>query len=71
MKASVGGSCDVNTSQDGDGLQKCVAEVGPRMVLFQQMEAMRVSTVWLISYEVHESADDDAHSPSSFITRSG
>ena len=57
-------------SQDGGGLQKCVVEVVPRMVLFQQMEAMRVSTVWLISYEVHESADDDAHSPSSFITQS-
>ena len=65
------GLWDGHTSQDGDGLQKCVAEVGPRMVLFQQMEAMRVSTVWLISYEVHESADDDVHSPSSFITRSG
>ena len=58
-------------SQDGGGLQKCVAEVGPRRVVFQPTEAMRVSTVWLISYEVHESADDDAHSPSSFITRSG
>ena len=71
MKASVGGSCDVHTSQDGDGLQKCVAEVGPRMVVFQSLEAMRMSTVWIIPYEVDESADDDAHSPSSFITQSG
>ena len=71
MKASVDGLQDGHTSQDGDGLQKCVAEVGPRMVVFQPLEAMRVSTVWLISYEMHESADDDAHSPSSFITRSG
>ena len=59
------------TSQDGGGLQKCVAEVVPRRVVFQSLEAMRVSTVWLIPCEVHESADDDAHSPSSFITRSG
>ena len=58
---------DEHTSQDGGGLQKCVAEMGPRRVVFQPLEAMRVSTVWLISYEVHESADD-AHSPSSFIT---
>ena len=65
------GSRDGHTSQDGGGLQKCVAEAGPRRVVFQSLEAMRVSTVWLISYEVHESADDDAHSPSSFITRSG
>ena len=65
------GLWDGHTSQDGAGLQKCVVEVGPRMVVFQQMEAMRVSTVWTISYEVHELADDDTHSPSSFITRSG
>lgn len=58
------------TSQDGGGLQKCVAEVVPRRVVFQSLEAMRVSTVWLIPCEVHESADDDAHSPSSFITQS-
>ena len=57
-------------SQDGGGLQKCVVEVVPRRVVFQRMEAMRVSTVWLISYEVHVSDDDDAHSPSSFITQS-
>ena len=57
-------------SQDGGGLQKCVVEVVPRMVVFQPLEAMRVSTVWLISYEVHVSADDDTHSTSSFITRS-
>ena len=65
------GSRDGHTSQDGGGLQKCVAEVGPRRVVFQRMEAMMVSTVWLISYEVHESAVDDTHSPSSFLTRSG
>ena len=65
------GSRDGHTSQDGGGLQRCVAEVGPRRVVFQRMEAMMVSTVWLISYEVHESADDDAHSPSSFLTQSG
>ena len=65
------GSRDGHTSQDGGGLQKCVAEVGPRRVVFQRMEAMMVSTVWLISYEVHESADDDTHSPSSFLTQSG
>ena len=64
------GLCDEHTSQDGTGLQKCVVEVVPRRVVFQRMEAMRVSTVWLISYEMHESADDDAHSPSSIITRS-
>ena len=58
------------TSQDGGGLQKCVAEVVPRRAVFQSLEAMRVSTVWLIPCEVHESADDDAHSPSSFITQS-
>ena len=52
-------------------MQKCVAEVDLRMVVFQPTEAMRVSTVWLIPCEVHESADDDAHSPSSFITQSG
>ena len=40
------------------------------MVVFQPLEAMRVSAVWLISYEVHVSDDDDAHSPSSFITQS-
>lgn len=57
-------------SQDGGGLQKCVAEVVPRRVVFQSLEAMRVSTVWLISYEMHESADDDTQFPSSFITRS-
>ena len=65
------GSRDGHTSQDGGGLQKCVAEVGPRRVVFQRMEVMMVSTVWLISYEVHESADDDTHSPSSFLTQSG
>lgn len=65
------GSRDGHTSQDGGGLQRCVAEVGPRRVVFQRMEAMMVSTVWLISYEVHESADDDTHSPSSFLTQSG
>ena len=63
------GSRDGHTSQDGGGLQRCVAEVGPRRVVFQRMEAMMVSTVWLISYEVHESANDNAHSPSSFITQ--
>ena len=62
---------DGHTSQDGGGLQKCVAEVGPRRVVFQSLEAMRVFTVWLIPCEVHESADDDALSPSSFITQSG
>lgn len=56
-------------SQDGGGLQKCVVEVVPRMVVFQPLEATRVSAVWLISYEVHVSDDDDAHSPSSFITQ--
>ena len=61
---------DGHTSQDGGGLQKCVAEVGPRMVVFQPTEAMRVFTVWIIPCEMHESADDDALSPSSFITRS-
>ena len=65
------GLWDGHTSQDGADVQKCVAEVSPRMVVFQSLEAMRVSTVWLISYEVHVSADDDAHSPYSFITRSG
>ena len=59
------------TSQDGGGLQKCVAEVDLRMVVFQPTEAMRVFTVWIIPCEMHESADDDAHSPSSFITQSG
>ena len=70
MKASVDGLWDGRTSQDGGGLQKCVVEVVPRMVVFQPLEAMRVSAVWLISYEVHVSDDDDAHSPSSFITQS-
>ena len=65
------GLWDGHTSQEGDGLQKCVVEVGPRRLIFQSLEALRVSTVWLISYEMHESADDDAHSPSSIITRSG
>ena len=65
------GLWDGHTSQDGADVQKCVAEVSPRMVVFQSLEAMRVSTVWLISYEVHESADGDTHSPSSFITQSG
>ena len=64
------GLWDGHTSQDGGGLQKCVVEVVPRMVVFQPLEAMRVSAVWLISYEVHVSDDDDAHSPSSFITQS-
>ena len=71
MKASVDGSRDGHTSQDGGGLQKCVVEAGPRRVVFQRMEAMKVSTVWIISYEVHESANDDAQFPSSFITQSG
>ncbi len=66
----MGGSCDVHTSLDGTDMQKCVVEVVPRMVVFRRMEAMSVSTVWLISYEMHESADDDAHSPSSIITQS-
>ena len=65
------GSRDGHTSQGGARLQKCVAEVGPRMVVFQSLDAMRMSTVWIIPYEVDESADDDAHSPSSFITQSG
>ena len=65
------GLWDGRTSQDGGGLQRCVAEVVPRRVVFQRMEAMRVSTLWLIPYEVHESANDDTHPPSSFITRSG
>ena len=65
------GLWDGHTSQDGDGLQKCVAEVDLRMVVFQPTEAMRVFTVWIIPCEMHESADDDAHSPSSFITQSG
>ena len=52
-------------------MQKCVAEVDLRMVVFQPTEAMRVFTVWIIPCEMHESADDDAHSPSSFLTRSG
>ena len=71
MKASVDGLWDGRTSQDGGGLQKCVVEVVPRMVVFQRMEAMRVFTVWIIPCEMHESADDDAHSPSSIITQSG
>ena len=71
MKASVDGLWDGHTSQDGGGLQKCVVEVVPRIVVFQPLEAMRVSTVWLISCEMHESADDDTHSPSSFLTQSG
>ena len=71
MKASVDSLWDGHTSQDGDGLQKCVVEVVPRRVVFQPLEAMRMSTLWLIPYEVHESANDDAHSPSSFITQSG
>ena len=41
------------------GLQKCVVEAGPRRVVFQSLEATRVSTVWFISCEVHESANDD------------
>ena len=65
------GLWDGRTSQDGGGLQRCVAEVVPRRVVFQPLEALRVSTVWLISYEVHESAVDDTHSPSSFLTQSG
>ena len=64
------GLWDGRTSQDGGGLQKCVVEVVPRRVVFQRMEAMRVFTVWIIPCEMHESADDDAHSPSSFITQS-
>ena len=63
MKASVDGLWDGHT-------QKCVVEVVPRIVVFQRMEAMRVSTVWRISCEMHESADDDTHSPSSFLTQS-
>ena len=65
------GLWDGRTSQDGGGLQRCVAEVVPRRVVFQPLEALRVSTVWLISYEVHVSDVDDTHSPSSFLTRSG
>ena len=65
------GLWDGRTSQDSADVQKCVAEVGLRRVVFQPLEAMRVSTVWVISYEVHESAVDDTHSPSSFLTRSG
>ena len=65
------GLWDGRTSQDGGGLQRCVAEVVPRRVVFQPLEAMRMSTLWLIPYEVHESANDDTHPPSSFITRSG
>ena len=64
------GSRAGHTSQDGADVQKCVVEVGPRMIVFQLLEAMGVSTVWLIYYEVHESADGDAQSPSSFITQS-
>ena len=60
-----------HTSQDDADVQKCVAEVDLRMVVFQPTEAMRVFTVWIIPCEMHESADDDAHSPSSFITQSG
>ena len=71
MKASVDGLWDGRTSQDGGGLQRCVAEVVPRRVVFQPLEALRVSTVWLILRGVHESADDDTHSPSSFLTQSG
>ena len=65
------GLWDGHISQDGGGLRKCVVEVVPRRFIFQPLEAMRMSAVWLISCEVHVSADDDAHSPSSFITRSG
>ena len=64
------GLCDGHTSQDGTDMQKCVAEVSPRMVVFQPLEVIRVSTVRLIPCEVHESADDDTQFPSSFITRS-
>ena len=64
------GSRDGHTSQDGGGLQRCVAEVGPRRVVFQSLEATRVSIVWIILRGVHESADDDTQFPSSFITRS-
>ena len=70
MKASVDGLWDGHTSQNGTDTQKCVVEVVPRRVVFQPTEAMRVSTVWLISCKMHESADDDAHSPSSFLTQS-
>ena len=52
------------------GLQKCVVEAGPRRVVFQSLEATRVSIVWIILRGVHESADDDTQFPSSFITRS-
>ena len=65
------GLWDGHTSQDDADVQKCVAEVDLRMVVFQPTEAMRVFTVWIIPCEMHESADDDAHSPSSFITQSG
>ena len=71
MKTSVDGSRDGHASQDDADVQKCVAEVDLRMVVFQPTEAMRVFTVWIIPCEMHESADDDAHSPSSFITQSG
>ena len=70
MKASVDGLWDGHTSQNGADTQKCVVKVVPRIVVFQRMEAMRVSTVWRISCEMHESADDDTHSPSSFLTQS-
>ena len=65
------GLWDGHTSQNGADTQKCVVKVVPRIVVFQPVEVLITATVWLISYEVHESADDDAHSPSSFITRSG
>ncbi len=71
MKASVDGLWDGHTSQDGGGLQRCVAEMGPRRVVFQPMEVLITAIVWLISREMHKSADDDAHSPSSFLTQSG
>ena len=64
------GSRDGHISQDVSSSQKCVAEVGLRMVVFQPVEVLITATVWFISYEMHESVDDDTHSPSSFITQS-
>ena len=70
MKASVDGLWDGHTSQNGADTQKCVVEVVPRIVVFQPVEVLITATVWLISCKMHESADDDAHSPSSFLTQS-
>lgn len=70
MKASVDGLWDGHTSQNGADTQKCVVKVVPRIVVFQPVEVLITATVWLISCKMHESADDDAHSPSSFLTQS-